>query len=49
MAVVLCYMSSTTVITTSRAGEGTEGGEKEGGGLYDGIALGEGTGQWRKK
>ena len=31
MAVVLCYMSSTTVITTSRAGEGTEGGEKEGG------------------
>ena len=31
MAVVLCYMSSTTVITISRAGEGTEGGEKEGG------------------
>ena len=40
MAVVLCCMSSTTVITTSRAGEGTEGGERKGGGLYDGLALG---------
>ena len=31
MAVVLCYMSAATVLTTSKAGEGTEGGEKEGG------------------